>query len=68
MTDEIHGYVSPRQVAAALNVSRTAVDRMIARGELDAIRVGPRLVRIPRESFLRMLETAAQPVRKAESA
>ncbi|MFP5219955.1 MAG: helix-turn-helix domain-containing protein [Actinomycetes bacterium] len=34
------------QAAAALGVHRNTVRRLVARGELPAVRIGPRLVRV----------------------
>lgn len=40
------GWGTIAQAASALDVSRDTIRRMIARGELYAERIGPRLVRV----------------------
>lgn len=40
------GWATMNQAAAALGVSRDTIRRMIARGEVYAERIGPRLVRV----------------------
>jgi excisionase family DNA binding protein len=44
-------YYTPREVAAALAVSDDAVLDLIDRGELPALRVSPRIIRIPIVAF-----------------
>jgi len=44
-------YMTPREVADALRVSTDTVLRLIASGDLPAIRVSPRIVRIPTPAF-----------------
>ena len=51
-------YLRPPQVAEALSISLDTVHRRIAAGELPALWLGPRLVRIP----ARALEPTAPPV------
>lgn len=40
------GWATMNQAAAALGVSRDTIRRMIARGEVYAERLGPRLIRV----------------------
>lgn len=40
------GWATMNQAAAALGISRDTIRRMIARGEVYAERIGPRLVRV----------------------
>lgn len=40
------GWCTTSQAAAALDVSRDTIRRMIARGDLRAERIGPRLIRV----------------------
>ena len=44
-------YYTPREVATALAVSDDAVLDLIDRGELPALRVSPRIIRIPIVAF-----------------
>jgi len=44
-------YYTPREVAEALAVSDDAVLDLIDRGELPALRVSPRIIRIPIAAF-----------------
>ena len=44
-------YYTPREVATALDVSDDAVLDLIARGDLPALRVSPRIIRIPIAAF-----------------
>lgn len=56
-------YSSTTDVMEELGVSRMTVHRLIERGELSAIRVSERIVRIPRHSidaYKRRLELASQ--------
>ena len=50
------GY-SPAEAAHMLSVSRRTVFRHIHDGRLQAAKIGPRLVRIPREELDKMLAT-----------
>ena len=54
----VEEHVSPERVALLFDLSVSKVRKAIARGELDAIRVG-RQVRIPRSSITRWI--AARP-------
>lgn len=54
-------HLSLDAVAAELDISPHTVRRMIARGELKAVRVGKRVIRVRRSD----LERALQPVTKA---
>jgi len=47
----------PERAAKALDVSRRTIDRMIARGELAAIRIG-KAVRIPLSELERLVSAA----------
>ncbi len=42
----LSGWVTLNQAAATLGVSRDTVRRMIARGDISAERIGPRLIRV----------------------
>ncbi len=44
-------YYTPREVAVALAMSDDAVLDLIDRGELPALRVSPRIIRIPIAAF-----------------
>lgn len=44
-------YYTPKEVAAALSVSDDAVLDLINRGDLPALRVSPRIIRIPIAAF-----------------
>ena len=44
-------YYTPKEVAAALAISDDAVLDLIDRGELPALRVSPRIIRIPIAAF-----------------
>jgi excisionase family DNA binding protein len=46
---------SVAEVADLLNVSRPTIRRMIVRGDLQAIHVGPRLLRVPASEVERVL-------------
>lgn len=50
----LSGWATMNQAAAALGVSRDTIRRMIARGELYAERIGPRLVRVDLDSVQRV--------------
>lgn len=54
-------YLSVRQTAALLGVSRQTVYRAVQRGELHAVKIGE-AVRVPREA-IEGLRSAAQPLR-----
>lgn len=54
-------YLSVRQTAALLGVSRQTIYRAVERGELYAVRIGE-AVRIPREA-IEGLRSAAKPLR-----
>ncbi len=45
-------YLTPSEVATELRVSTDTVLRMIASGELPALRVSSRIIRIPMPAFL----------------
>jgi len=66
MPSEASEYLTISQVAGPdwLNCSDDTVRRMIARGELKAVRIGPRLIRIRRADLLR----AMRPVTKLDMA
>ena len=44
-------YYTPREVATALSISDDAVLDLIDRGDLPALRVSPRIIRIPIAAF-----------------
>lgn len=46
-------YLTPSEVASALRVSPDTVLRLIARGDLPAIRISERIYRIPAPAFAR---------------
>jgi len=46
---------SVAQVADLLNVSQPTIRRMISRGDLSAVHVGPRLIRVPASEIERVL-------------
>ncbi len=49
--DERRRYLTPTEVAGALRVSTDTVLRLVSSGELPAIRVSPRVIRIPTPAF-----------------
>lgn len=51
-TTTLPPWLSMGEVAAYFGVSERSVRRMIAAGELDAKRIGKRLLRVPRASVL----------------
>ncbi len=57
-TDTLPARSSIQQAAAWLGVDPKTVRRYIAQGRIKAVRIGPRLIRIERESLL----TFATPV------
>jgi excisionase family DNA binding protein len=57
-TEALPAVVSVSRAAVYLDVSHRTVRRYIADGQLRATRIGPRLIRIDRESLLKL----AQPV------
>lgn len=50
-------YYTARELAEILRVSDLTIRRMIQRGELRAVRVGPRNLRIPAAELERIEET-----------
>lgn len=52
-----HRLVSIAQTAEILGVSAKTVRRRIAEGELDAVRIGRRTIRIKTESIDRMIDS-----------
>ena len=56
-------YYTPREVADALSVSDDAVLDLINRGDLPALRVSPRIIRIPIIAF-DLWRTGVQPTRR----
>jgi excisionase family DNA binding protein len=50
MTQE-RRYLTPAEAAEELRVSTDTILRLIGSGELPALRVSPRLIRIPRPAF-----------------
>lgn len=55
MNTELPRHPGIGDVATFLNISDRTVRRMIARGEIKAHRVGPRLLRLDRASVLKMV-------------
>lgn len=45
-------YLTPSEAATELRVSTDTVLRLIASGELPALRVSPRIIRIPMSAFV----------------
>ena len=45
------------RVAKLLDVSKKRIYQMVQEGKLDAVRLGPRSMRIPRESIDHFIET-----------
>ena len=54
MADELARWVTIKQAAAYYQISGHTVRRMIALGELKAKRIGPKTIRIDRESLLEL--------------
>jgi excisionase family DNA binding protein len=46
------------EVTKFLRVSDATLDRLIARGELSTVRLGPRMVRVPQSSLMEFLARA----------
>ena len=44
------------EVAERLRIGRNRVYEMVTAGEIPSVRIGPKLIRIPREAFERYLE------------
>jgi excisionase family DNA binding protein len=44
-------YLTPREIATQLGVSTKTVHRLVDAGQLRALRVGPRLLRVRPEDF-----------------
>jgi excisionase family DNA binding protein len=59
--------LSLERVAAALAVSRAQVGRLIRRGDLRIIRIGPRTVRVARAELDRFISLGSM-VRRKQSA
>jgi excisionase family DNA binding protein len=57
-TTALDGLLTKQQVAERFQISQRSVDRLIDGGHLEAVRVGPRLVRVTAESAGRL----AQPI------
>ena len=51
MTQMTQEYLTPAEVAAELRVSTDTVLRLVAKGRLPALRVSPRVIRIPVAAF-----------------
>jgi excisionase family DNA binding protein len=51
---DLPAHPSPKQGAEFLGVAEKTIRRYIAQGRLKAHRVGPRLIRIDRESLLKL--------------
>lgn len=63
MMDEQRRYLTPAEAADSLRVSTDTVLRLISSGELPAIRVSPRLIRIPIPAF-EAFAAGRQPARR----
>ena len=50
-TPVTHQYVTPAEIADELRITRMTVHRMIKRGELPALILGPRTYRIPAQAY-----------------
>jgi excisionase family DNA binding protein len=48
------------EIAAALRCSERSVRRLVARGELPALRIGPRITRVERAQLQTFVAKAAQ--------
>jgi excisionase family DNA binding protein len=55
-------YLTPGEIAASLRCSERAVRRLIERGELPAVRVGPRITRVAHDDLQVFVGKAAKPV------
>ena len=56
-------YLTPAEAAEALRVSTDTVHRLIASGDLPALRVSPRIVRIPLPAF-EVFQAGRRPTRR----
>jgi excisionase family DNA binding protein len=50
-TPVTHEYVTPAEIAEELRITRMTVHRMIKRGELPALVLGPRTFRVPAQAY-----------------
>jgi excisionase family DNA binding protein len=57
-------YVTPSEAATELRVSTDTVLRIISSGELPALRVSPRIIRIPVPAFV-AFQAGRRPTRRA---
>jgi excisionase family DNA binding protein len=57
-------YVTPSEAATELRVSTDTVLRLISSGELPALRVSPRIIRIPVPAFV-AFQAGRRPTRRA---
>jgi excisionase family DNA binding protein len=57
-------YLTPSEAATELRVSTDTVLRLISSGELPALRVSPRIIRIPVPAFV-AFQAGRQPTRRA---
>lgn len=57
-------YLTPSEAAAELRVSTDTVLRLIASGDLPALRVSPRIIRIPVPAFA-VFQAGRRPTRRA---
>jgi excisionase family DNA binding protein len=53
-------FLTPAEIAAALRCSERSVRRLIERGDLPAVRVGPRTTRVARGELQVFIGKAAQ--------
>jgi excisionase family DNA binding protein len=47
------------ETAALLQIDRATASRLIAEGRIPSVRLGPRIVRVPRALLIRQLEAEA---------
>lgn len=57
-------YLTPSEAAAELRVSTDTVLRLVASGALPALRISPRIIRIPVPAFV-AFQAGRQPARRA---
>lgn len=62
MPEESEELLTPKRVAAKLQISTAMVYKMVREGKLEALHIG-RLVRIRPESYEKLLDKLAKPAR-----
>lgn len=55
-------YYTVREVAELLRVSSQTIYRWIEEGRIEAVRVGPKVFRIPKDSLDTAIRNATEPV------